>query len=82
MDKQQKYINYRWHNRHWSRHRNQIKRGIDRSEIKADTDPTEIAVVMISMIEGAFMQAKVNKHMTELNIAMSYLERMIRNLKA
>ena len=61
---------------------NQIKRGIERNEIKADTDPTEIAVVMISMIEGAFMQAKVNNHMKELNIAMSFLEKMIRNLKA
>ncbi len=61
---------------------NQIKRGIGRNEIKADTDPSEIAVVMISMIEGAFMQAKVNNHMTELNIAMSFLEKLIRNLKA
>ncbi|WP_312900132.1 TetR/AcrR family transcriptional regulator [Chryseobacterium taichungense] len=61
---------------------NQIKRGIDRNEIKADTDPTEIAVIMISMIEGAFMQAKVNNRMTELNIAMSFLEKLIRNLKA
>ncbi|MDF2477411.1 MAG: TetR family transcriptional regulator [Sphingobacterium sp.] len=61
---------------------NQIKRGIGRNEIKADTNPTEIAVVMISMIEGAFMQAKVNNHMTELNIAMSFLEKLIRNLKA
>ncbi|SEM42783.1 DNA-binding transcriptional regulator, AcrR family [Chryseobacterium taichungense] len=61
---------------------NQIKRGIERNEIKADTDPAEIAVVMISIIEGAFMQAKVNNRMTELNIAMSFLEKLIRNLKA
>lgn len=61
---------------------NQIKRGIGRNEIKADTDPSEIAVVMISIIEGAFMQAKVNNHITELNIAMSFLEKLIRNLKA
>ncbi|SDG03307.1 TetR/AcrR family transcriptional regulator [Epilithonimonas hungarica] len=60
---------------------NQIKRGMERNEIKADTDPTEIAIVMISMIEGAFMQAKVNNHMTELNIAMSFLEKLIKGLK-
>ncbi|WP_343522815.1 TetR/AcrR family transcriptional regulator [Pedobacter sp.] len=60
---------------------NQIKRGIERKEIKEDTDATEIAVIMISMIEGAFMQAKVNNHMTELKIAMSFLEKLIKNLK-
>jgi len=59
---------------------NQIKRGIARKEIKEDTDPTEIAVIMISMIEGAFMQAKVNNHMVELKIAMSFLENLIKNL--
>ncbi|WP_367331369.1 TetR/AcrR family transcriptional regulator [Sphingobacterium multivorum] len=59
---------------------NQIKRGISRKEIKEDTDPTEIAVIMISMIEGAFMQAKVNNHMAELKIAMSFIEKLIKNL--
>ncbi|WP_265129973.1 TetR/AcrR family transcriptional regulator [Chryseobacterium oranimense] len=59
---------------------NQIKRGIERKEIKEDTDPTEFAVIMISMIEGAFMQAKVNNHMTELKIAMSFLEKLIKNI--
>ena len=60
---------------------NQIKRGILRQEIKEETDTTEFAVIMISMIEGAFMQAKVNNHMTELKIAMSFLEKLIRNLR-
>jgi len=60
---------------------NQIKRGIARSEIKADTNPTEIAVVMISMIEGAFMQAKVTGKTTELKIAMDYLDKTILNLR-
>src|SRR5690606_11057345 len=60
---------------------NQIKRGIARNEIKADTNPTEIAVIMISMIEGAFMQAKVTGKTTELKIAMDYLEKVILNLK-
>ncbi len=61
---------------------NQIKRGIARAEIKADTNPTEIAVILISLIEGAFMQAKVTGRTTELKIAMDYLEKLIRNLKA
>lgn len=61
---------------------NQIKRGITRKEIKDDTDPTEVAVVMISMIEGAFMQAKVTNRTKELKIAMEFLEKMITALKA
>ena len=60
---------------------NQIKRGIIRKEIKDDTDPTEVAVVMISMIEGAFMQAKVTNRTKELKIAMHFLEKMITALK-
>jgi len=60
---------------------NQIKRGILRKEIKDDTDPTEVAVVMISMIEGAFMQAKVTNRTKELKIAMLFLEKMILALK-
>jgi len=60
---------------------NQVKRGISRGEIKAETNPLEIAVILISVIEGAFMQAKVTGRNTELKIAMDYLESYIRNLK-
>ncbi|MEI9956864.1 MAG: TetR/AcrR family transcriptional regulator [Ferruginibacter sp.] len=61
---------------------NQIKRGIERKEIKADTNPAEIAVIIISMIEGAIMQAKVTNRPTELRMAMDYLEKIILLLKA
>lgn len=61
---------------------NQIKRGMARKEIKAGTNPTEIAVIMISTIEGAFMQAKVTGKTTELRIAMDYLKKMILDLSA
>lgn len=60
---------------------NQIKRGIERNEINASTDPTEVAVILIALIEGAFMQAKVTGKITELKIAMDYLEKIILNLK-
>ena len=60
---------------------NQIRRGITRGEIKAGTNPTGIAVVMISIIEGAFMQAKVSGRTTELKIAMDYLEKIILDLR-
>jgi len=60
---------------------NQVKRGIERKEIKASADPVQIAVVIMSMIEGAIMQAKVTGRSTELNIAMDYLEQIIVDLK-
>lgn len=60
---------------------NQIKRGIARKEIKPEADPTVIAVIMISMIEGAFMQAKATNRTKELKIAMDFLERIITDLR-
>lgn len=60
---------------------NQIKRGIQRGEIKEETNPTEFAVILMSLIEGAVMQAKVTGKTTELRISMNFLEQMILNLK-
>jgi len=60
---------------------NQIQRGIQRGEIKTDTNTAEIAVVIMSLIEGAIMQAKVTGVPTELNVAMNYLEKVILELK-
>lgn len=60
---------------------NQIQRGIQRGEIKADTNATEIAVILMSLIEGSIMQAKVTGKPTELKIAMNYLENLILELK-
>ncbi|WP_144888606.1 TetR/AcrR family transcriptional regulator [Lacibacter cauensis] len=60
---------------------NQIKRGIQRGEIKPDTKPTEIAVILISLIEGAIMQAKVTGKPGELRIAMNFLTQLINGLK-
>ena len=60
---------------------NQIKRGIQRKEIKINTKPTEVAVVMMSLIEGAVMQAKLNGKSTELKITMQFLTHYILSLK-
>jgi AcrR family transcriptional regulator len=59
----------------------QVKRGIDRKEIKAATNPAEIAIIIMSLIEGAIMQAKVTGRSAELKIAMDYLRRLITDLK-
>ena len=61
---------------------NQIKRGIKRGEIKAEANPAEVAVIIMSLIEGAVMQAKVTGKPTELRIAMNFLEKVILELKA
>lgn len=61
---------------------NQIKRGIERHEIKKDTNPTQVAVVIMSLIEGAIMQAKVTRREGELHLAMDFLEGFIQELKA
>ncbi len=60
---------------------NQIKRGIERREIKPDANPIEIAVVLTSLIEGAVMQAKVTDKSTELKVAMNFLSQIINDLK-
>ena len=60
---------------------NQIKRGISRNEIKEDTDPAEFAVVLIALIEGAIMQAKLTGRNKELGISMDYLEKLILSIK-
>ncbi len=60
---------------------NQVKRGIARNEISGDTNPAEVAVIIMAFIEGAVMQAKVTNRSAELRIAMNYLEKIIRQLK-
>lgn len=60
---------------------NQVKRGIARAEIKCDTDATQVAVIMISLIEGAFMQAKVTGRKDELRVAMDFLAHFIEQLR-
>lgn len=61
---------------------NQVKRGLKRGEIKAGTRPTEVAVIVMSLIEGAIMQAKVTGKPTELHIAMIFLAQHINSLRA
>ncbi len=61
---------------------NQVKRGIARGEIKSGTNATAIAVVLMSLIEGSVMQAKVTQKSKDLSIAMDYLEKLILDLKA
>jgi AcrR family transcriptional regulator len=60
---------------------NQVKRGVERKEIKATVNPSQIAIVIISLIEGAIMQAKVTGRSTELKMAMDFLTQFIHTLE-
>jgi TetR/AcrR family transcriptional repressor of nem operon len=59
-----------------------IETGIERNEIKASTNANEFSYILMSLIEGAMMQAKVMGNPEALTITMNYLEEMIKNLKA
>lgn len=61
---------------------NQIKRGIESKEIKMDVNPKEIAILIVYLIESAVMQAKVSGSMSNLRIAMDFLEKTIKNLSS
>lgn len=60
---------------------NQVKRGIERKEIKGRTNPSQVAIIMISIIEGAVMHAKLTGKSAELRTAMDFLESMINDLR-
>ena len=59
-----------------------IEIGIETKEIKANTNASEFSAILMSLIEGAVMQAKVTGNSTVLNITMDFLEKMIKDLKA
>lgn len=58
-----------------------IEAGIEKKEIKSSTNPSEFAAILMSLIEGAVMQAKVTGSSRVLNITMDFLEKMIKDLK-
>ncbi len=61
---------------------NQILRGIERNEISKDVNVSEVSVVMVAIIEGTIMQAKVNKKINDLTLAMNFLSSYILSMKA
>lgn len=59
-----------------------IQAGIERNEIKASTNANEFSFILMSLIEGAVMQAKVTANSEVLKITMDFLEKMINDLRA
>jgi len=58
-----------------------IEKGIDDGELKPDTDAARFAAILISLTEGAIMQAKLTGQTSELDAAMDFLEELINQLK-
>lgn len=58
-----------------------ITDGIARNEVKNTTDAASFAAVLMSLIEGAIMQAKVTGKTTELEATMDFLEQLIESLR-
>lgn len=61
---------------------NLLKKGIETKELKPDIDIEEFVTVLVSLIEGGVMQAKVSGQIAPLKISMQYLDKMILDLKA
>lgn len=61
---------------------NLLKKGIETKELKPDINIEEFVTVLVSLIEGGVMQAKVSGQITPLKITMQYLDKMILDLKA
>lgn len=59
-----------------------IETGIELKEIKTKVNGHGFAIVVMSLIEGAMMQAKLQGNDEALTITMDHLEDMIKNLKA
>lgn len=59
-----------------------INTGIESNEIKASTNAHEFSYLLMSLIEGAVMQAKVTGNPEVLQVTMNHLEKMIKDLKA
>jgi TetR/AcrR family transcriptional regulator, transcriptional repressor for nem operon len=58
-----------------------IAQGIETNEIKTDVDARQFSAILISLTEGAIMQAKLTGNDEALNITMDFLIERINDLK-
>lgn len=58
-----------------------LQKGIENGEIDSRTHVPQFSAILMSLIEGAVMQAKVTGNSRDLHLAMDYLEAMIRQLQ-
>jgi len=55
--------------------------GIESNQIKEETIASEFAAILMSLIEGAVMQAKLTGQTKELHASMNFLKKIITDLK-
>jgi TetR/AcrR family transcriptional repressor of nem operon len=58
-----------------------INKGIERKEIRAGVKAEPFAAILMALVEGAVMQAKVTGKSTDLHSSMDFLEKIIRDMK-
>ena len=59
-----------------------IKHGIETNELKQDINIEEFVIILVSLIEGGVMQAKISGQILPLRITMKHLEKLIMDLKS
>lgn len=57
-----------------------IKKGMDNREFHAETDPEQMALTIIAMIEGGIMMVKVTGKLNYRNAVMQSIKKMIEDL--
>jgi TetR/AcrR family transcriptional regulator, transcriptional repressor for nem operon len=58
-----------------------IEKGIETKEIRSEVNSNDFATILMSLTEGAVMQAKVTGKSAELDVTMDFLVKLIRDLK-
>jgi TetR/AcrR family transcriptional regulator, transcriptional repressor for nem operon len=58
-----------------------LQKGLDRGEIISTTDAAQVATVIIALLEGAIMMAKLYNDPTYLDRAIDHLKRYVQTLK-
>jgi TetR/AcrR family transcriptional regulator, transcriptional repressor for nem operon len=58
-----------------------LKYGIKTKELKPDINVNEFVIVLVSLIEGGVMQAKISGKIQPLSVSMDHLDKMILALK-
>lgn len=59
-----------------------VKEGVADGELRADTDPREVASVVVATVEGALMLAKLHDDPAHMRRAVAHLERYLGSLGA
>lgn len=59
-----------------------VQRAIDTGEAKPESDPQVVASLLIALVEGSIVQAKLTRNPMALHHAMDHLEHLIDSLKS